>query len=719
MPEPPIHIAGSAGGDVVPGSKTVIQQAGGDIVGRDKITYQAPAVGIAALHQLPSPPAGFTGRAAELAELRPALREQGAAISGVRGLGGVGKTALALVLAHELAADYPDAQIFVNLQGVTQPLAPEAVMAHVIRAYQPIAKLPDDPAQLAAIYRSVLAGQRALLLFDNARDAAQIKPLLPPAGCLLLLTSRQKFTLPGLTAINLDSLPPADAEALLLKLASRIGDHAARLARLCGYLPLALTLAGGALAEREDLEPEQYLNRLEHSRLALLDEVAASLALSDDLLSPELQRLWRRLSVFPADFMVDGAGALWSMELDLAGDRLSDLLRFSLLEFNQEVKRYRLHDLARDFARSRLSEAERDDAQRRHAEHYKNVLAVADSLYMKGESHIQLGLALFDVERANIFAGQAWAAAHAEQDETAARLTSEYPDAGVYVLALRQHPREKIAWLEAGLAAARRLKNRPAEGGHLGNLGNAYAALGEPRRAIDYYKQRISIARELGDRRGKSSTQANLGLAYANLGQPRRAIEYYERALKIQRSLGDRRAEAVTLGNLGRAYADLGEHHKAIAYYEQALLIVRPMGDRLREEQILENLGGAYFELGEPRRAIEYYEQGLAISRAIGDRLGEGDALAGLSAAYNRLDDPRQAVACAQQGLAISREIGARSGESNASWNLGILYTAQGDWQRAKDLLQFTVDYEREIGHPNAEADAAKMEELRKRLEGG
>ena len=756
MTEPPIHFQGTVGGDYVAANKTVSQWAGGDLVGRDQYKVEAPPVGIAALHQLPPAPADFTGRAAELAELRAAVHEQGAALCGLRGLGGVGKTALALVLAHVLAADYPDAQIFLDLQGVAQPLTPEAAMAHVIRAYRPVEKLPDEAGQLAAVYRSVLAGQRALLLFDNARDADQIKPLIPPPGCLLLVTSRQKFALPGLKAVNLDSLPPAEAAALLLKLAPRIGGQAARLAELCGYLPLALTLAGSALAEREDLEPETYAGRLDQTRLTVLDEVAASLALSDGLLAPEQQRWWHRLSVFPAGFDAPAAAAVWALAPDPAANLLSDLLRLSLLEFNTATRRYRLHDLARDFVRSHLSDTERRDAQQRHALHYKDVLAVADKLYLKGGENILLGLALFDLERLNILAGQAWAAAQAEQDEAAAQLASDYPDAGAFVLYLRQHTREKIAWPEAGLAAARHLKDRRLEGAHLANLGIEYANLGELRRAIDYHEQALAIFREIGDRRGEGSVLGNLGNAYANLGEPRRAIEHHEQALVIDREIGDRRGEGNDLGNLGIAYANLGDARRGIEYYEQQLSITREIGDRRGEGNALGNLGIAYADLGKPRRAIEYYEQRLVITREIGDRRGEGGTLGSVGNAYANLGEPhraieyyeqaleiereigdlrgigntlgnlgvvyagldqsRRAIEFYEQQLFITREIGDRQGESTASWNLGNAYARQGDLARAVTLMQFTVDYERGLGHADAEADAAQVDALRKRL---
>ena len=232
------------------------------------------------------------------------------------------------------------------------------------------------------------------------------------------------------------------------------------------------------------------------------------------------------------------------MGLEPAGNALGELRAYSLVEWDQAAGRYRLHDLARVFAGSRLGDAEGETARRRHAEHYRGVLAMADELYQEGGDDILRGLALFDRERSNVEAGQAWAAANADDDDASARLCSAFADAGVYVLGLRLHGRERIAWLEAALTAARRLKDRPAEGDHLGNLGNAYVLLGETRRAIDYYEEHLEIARKIGDRQVEGQDLGNLGLAYSDLGETRRAVELYEQALAIAREIGDRRGES-------------------------------------------------------------------------------------------------------------------------------------------------------------------------------
>jgi len=706
------RIEGSVGGDA----------AGGDISYGDKVKgdkYQAQTINITpgppgagtatALHQLPSPPRDFTGRQAELQELIVQLETRGVTISGLAGMGGIGKTALALVLADRLKQDYPDAQFYLDLKGTSdQPVTAADAMAHVIRACHPDAKLPESEDELAGLYRSCLDGKRALVLMDNAASAEQVKPLLPPAGCVLMVTSRQRFTLPGLVRKDLDVLPAGDARDLLLKIASRIGDRADEIADLCGRLPLALRAAASLLNVTPDLDPEDYAQKLRDERGRLKGigkegvdlDVAASFGLSYERLPAEAACVFRRLAVFPGSF--DAAAEERVCE-DEGHAHLSELVRRSLVEWDKATGRYRLHDLMRLFADERLEDAERAAAQRRHAEHYKAVLAAADDRFLEGGGAILRGLALFDLERSNIEAGQAWAAGHAGKDDSAARLCSAYPDAGAYVLDLRQHPRERIGWLESALAAARRLKDRQAEGNRLGNLGIAYHQLGEPRRAIEYHEQQLTIAREIGDRRGEGNALGNLGLAYADLGEPRRAIEYYEQCLTIDREIGDRRGEGNDLGNLGLAYADLGEPRRSIEFYEQHLTIAREVGDRQGEAGALGNLGNAYLRFGDARRAVNYYEQALAIHREIGDRRGEGNDLGNLGLAYADLGAPRRAIEFYEQALAIDREIGDRRGEGNDLWNMAVALDRLGEPEQAIANAEAALAIYEQIEDPAAE----------------
>ncbi len=712
---------------------------GGNVAGRDINTtniHEAPAPLALNLHQIPPPPRDFTGRDAELTELL-ANFEKGIAISGLHGQGGIGKTALAFKLAEQLLPRYPDAQFYLDLKGASEqkPLTPAEALSHVIRAYHPTSTLPEDEAQLRALYQSVLHNQRALLLMDNAKDAAQVESLLPPATCCLLITSRQHFHLPGIHTKNLDALPPDDARSLLLTIAPRISPSpigpstaastssasaqdaptregcgvADELAQLCGYLPLALRVTASALAERIDLSPTDYIRRLSDAQQRLkLTGVDASLQLSYDLLTPELQKLWRILSVFPETFDRAAAMAVWSMEEDPAQDALSELVKFSLLDYSPHSLpdfsphpgplpsgeresppsprgsgdggegelsgRYHLHDLARLYADSRLPEPERYEVQRCHAAYYETVLRKANRLYKQGSESLKYGLNLFELEWKNIQTGQKWAYINTEKDNVSAKLCSNYLDAGVYLLLLRRHPREQVHWLTGGTRALAQLKDFKAAPHHLFNLGNAFAtyaawdiAIREPDSiresrlrnflAISFYEKSLASAHKISDLQSEGNALNGLGKVYITIGKTSKAVECLEKSLKILREISDRHGEGNVLGNFGLVYYNLGETRKAIKFHEQCLTIAREVSDRRGEGNALGNLGLAYNDLGEHHKAIEFYEQQFTINREIGDWLGESNSLWNMSLALDKLGERAQAIARAEAALKILEEI--------------------------------------------------------------
>ncbi|MFZ0050269.1 MAG: tetratricopeptide repeat protein [Desulfobaccales bacterium] len=597
----------------------------------------------ARLRQLPADLPDFTGREPEVEKLLHLFLDSSgqAPISALGGMGGVGKTALAVHLAHKLEVHYPEAQIFVDLAGTAAvPLSPAAAMGRVITAFEPQARLPESPDEVAALFRSHLAGRQALLLLDNAASAAQVRDLLPPPPAAAIFTSRRAIILPGLIFLNLDVLSAEEAADLVHTILGKGRATDAEIAALaghCGRLPLALRAAGSFLATHPDWGVGEYLEALvqEKERLRRLKqedlEVEAVLGLSAAGLgrgNPEWAGRWQGLTIFPGSFDRAGAAAVWEVEVKEARDTLNELLIRSLVLYDSATGRYRLHDLMRLVAVNAFgyggavpdgaADAQRlAQAAARHASHYVKILREAGDLCERGGEALGQGLKLFDREWDNLRAGQKWAEDQAGVDESAAELCNAYPDAGVYLLSLRQHPRERLRWLEAALAAARRLQDRGAEGAHLGSLGLAHHFLGEYRRAIEYHEQHLAIAREIGDRRGEGNALGSLGLAYHFLGEYRRAIEYHEQALAIAREIGDRQGEGNALGNLGLAYYSLGEY----------------------------------------RRAIEYHEQDLAIAREIGDRQGEGNARWNMSLALNELGQRQSAIAQAQEALKIYEQI--------------------------------------------------------------
>jgi len=753
-------------------------RVGGGAVTRDSVAEvlgppRPRVAAVSPLHQLPADLADFTGREGEVRELVTLLGEGagGVTISAIGGMGGVGKTALAVHVAHRVVERYPDGQIVVEMGGTAErPLTPVEAMGRVVHAFQPELRLPDEPNEVAVLYRTVLDGRKVLLLLDNAANSAQVRPLVVPAGCGLVVTSRHNISLPGLRHFDLDALPMEEACALLQTIVGRqrvMGEELGTIVGLCGRLPLALRVAGDFMVVHPDWSAGEYaraladererLRRLKHEDL----DVGAALGLSAAQLvreQPDLAARWQMLAVFPAPFERSAVAAVWGVEEGEAREELSELAARSLVLYEREGGLYRLHDLMRLVAKDafgygggkREGEGERlAEAGARHAAYYLAVGGRADDLYKQGGEQVVEGLREFEAAWPHLRA--AYGRMRERGDEVAAQWTSEFPGRVAYMLDLRLPPRDQIPILEAAAAAAREIGDRRSEGNHLGNLGLAYrnlgevrraigtfeqalaisceigdrrgesadlgnlglayADLGEVRQAIEYYEQALEIDREIGNRRGEGNQLGNLGIAYKNLGEVRRAIEYYEQALEIARELGDRRGEGNGLGNLGIAYAALGEVRRAIEYYEQALEIDREIGDRRGEGNDLGNLGIAYKNLGEMRRAIEYHEQALTISREIGDRRGEGNGLGNLGIAYKNLGEMRRAIECYEQCLVIHREIGDRRGEALGCWNLGLLYE-DSDPARAAELMQVCVEYEREIGHPDAEADAQRVQGL-------
>ena len=686
---------------------------GGNVHGNVTINNEAKTESLASLHQIPSPPRDFTGREAEIKELMEMLEHGGVTISGLQGLGGVGKTTLALKLAEALKDKYLDAQFYLDLKGAdAKPLPATDALAHVIRAYHPTAKLPESVDDLRALYLSVLHEQRALLLMDNARDEQQVEPLIPPPGCLLLVTSRFTFTVPGLKVKHLDALLPEDAVNLLLDIAPRIGDYAAEIARLCGNLPFGLRAAASVLAVRPNHKVADYARKLSDNRKRL-ELIEAPLSLSYDLLREELQANWRALSVFPDSFDQRAAAAIWDLDEEQAQERLGELLSFSLVEWNEETDRYRLHDLACVFADDRVTEAEHLPYQQRHAEHYLQILWEAERLYQQGGETIKLGLALFDREWINAQSGWEWAIRNASSISLALKLCSEYPDACTYIADFRRHPRERIVWREAGLAAAQVLGWKEAEGWHLSYIGIAYSDLGNYRQAITFYERWLNIARMISNRKGESRVLNLLGIAYHDLGETQRAIEFYKQSLAIAREIVDRRGESNGLNNLGAVYKDLGEPRRTIEFCEQSLAITREIGDRRGESNTLNNLGVAYKDLGQTHRAIEFYEQSLPIFRELGDRKGEGSTLGNLGDAYKDLGEIHRAIEFYEQCLAIAREIGDRSGEGSSLWNVALALDALGNRTQAIYNAEAALVIKEQVEAPSAAQVREQLEEWR------
>jgi len=638
--------------------------------------------------QLPPPPADFVGRRAETLRLVNAVKQKGATVLGVRGIGGIGKTALALAVADILAADFPVGQIYLDLKGAqhkddspgVRPLTSPEAMDHVIRSFNPTATAAKTDAEREGLYRTILNGEHILLVVDNALNAQQVERLVPPAGCLMIITAREHFALPGIFTEDLPPLPPQDAQELLLKISPNIGTHADEIAKLCGYLPEALRTAASALASASNLSPSEFLSRMNSAqrRLSLMG-VELSLATSAELLSDKLRERWFQLGVFPATFDEFAASAVWRTSNVEGKNTLSSLLRYSLVEFDSKHNRYYLHDLVRDFVLSRCSQNLLRLVQFRHSKYYAEILAAADHLYTLSDGGVSVALELFDAERANIWSGQRWAAGHATETEDSARLCLRYGDVGIKVTPLRLTMIEQTDWLTAGAASVRfLLRPRPerravfeSEVKILDALANAHLKRGELAKAYKLLRRSFDRRDDLHATMFGIADSTGFGDLLRASGKKTKALRYHWETLSyLQIAKGFpfgifpfnkeddiARMECRVWGSLGDDYLALKKGEDAVNAFHDQLWLIESVGDRHTEMRALARLGIANTLIGKNEDSIELQKESLAIAEELGDKEGQADALFNMAMATFATKNRIRAIEYGNKARATYEEI--------------------------------------------------------------
>jgi tetratricopeptide (TPR) repeat protein len=699
-----------------------------------------------ALHQLRAPVGDFVGRESEVEQLKTSLRAGGgAAVSGVSGMGGIGKTELVLYVAHQLRDDYPDGQLMANMRGTDEtPREPKEALAECVRALVGLErKLPDDVDELGNLYRSLLSDKRVLLFLDNAADVAQISPMRPPSGCGMLVTSRTPIALAGINNIRLGELNPAEARELLSRIAGEINASVAEsTCELCGYLPLAIRAAGSLLAVTPDLDPADFAYQLrdERTRLERLGtegvdiSVRASFNLSYARLSPEAAAVFRRLAVFPASF--DSAADEFVCQ-DGNHRHLTDLVRRSLVLYDKESRRYRLHELLRVFAKYLLSEGERTLSEIEFARHYLKVLQESQRLYLQGGRAYAQALQIFHSERENIRHGWVLSNGPAESNDEAAEICWSYTRAGYNVLLDRLPAEELKLWCERSLFIAKHLNNRAAELSPRTLLGLTHKSIGEYSAAEECFREAATLAHEIEDYESAAIAHHHLGQALEDRGLSYEAIENYEHAQRLFCGIGEHDKEGKVVYDMALAYSRLKETGSAIQNLEMVLNTARKNGHKLEEANALANLalvygsknkleaircseqaselfkelgyrhweartlsltGNLYVEVGETERGIERINQALSVYRELGDRHGEVCTVGTLGGAYMS-SDPQKAIETFDEQLNIAREIGDRHREGDALGNKGIVLLNLGNFDSAVATLKEAVHVAQATGN--------------------
>jgi len=650
--------------------------------------------------QLPADVAGFAGRNHHLARLdqllkRAAEQPTAVVISAIAGTAGVGKTALAVHWAHQASHQFPDGQLYVNLRGF-HPTGAVMDPAEAIRGFLdafgvPPQRIPADPELQAALYRSHLAGKRILVVLDNARDAEQVRPLLPTAGgCLALITSRNQLTglvaVDGAVPLTLDLLPAAEARQLLTR---RLGpervaaepDAVDQLITACARLPLALAIVAAHAATRSHLPLGALADQLRTAQDQLdtlstgdpVTDLRAVFSPSYQQLSPAARRLFRLLGLHPGpDISLPAAASLAGIAPPRIRPLLAELTRANLLT-EHTPGRYLLHDLLRAYANEQAHahdpEPDRHAAIHRVLDHYLNTAYTGAQLLNPHRDPITLIAAQPGVNPERLTdPGQAlaWFTAEHQVLLTAVRHAADTGfDTHTWQLAwtlatfLNRHGHwnDRVATRETALAAAQRSADRPAQAWAHRRLGDALHHLGRDDDAHTHLRHALDLYRQLADHTGQAQTHLDLGSLLNRLGRHREALRHNEHGHDLFRAADHRAGQAYALNAIGWCHAVLGDHQQALTFCQQALGLHRDLDDRLGESATWDSLGYVHHHLGHHAQAITCYQHALDLFRDLGERYGEAVTLTHLGDTQDAAGDPDAAHTAWRHALDILTEL--------------------------------------------------------------
>ncbi|MCF4121976.1 tetratricopeptide repeat protein [Antribacter sp. KLBMP9083] len=701
--------------------------------------------------QLPLDAAGFTGRSDDLRRLDDLLSDASAdrarrevVVTAISGTAGVGKTALAVHWAHQVADRFPDGQLYVNLRGYDpdQPLRPTDALARFLTALGVAERdIPLDSDERAARYRSELAGRRMLIVLDNAGSVAQVRPLLPGSGTsLVVVTSRD--SLAGLVAVHgayqvdLDLLPPAEAVGLLHRL---IGERvtaepqaAATLADQCARLPLALRVAAVLATSRPDSPLADVVAELadRQARLELLDPggdpyaaVHAVLSWSIQHLPEHAARTFRRLGLHPGpDLDPYAAAALTGTEPNTAR-RVLELLVNAHLLHRTGPGRYGMHDLLRAYAThltaTQDTDEDRETAEERLLDYYQAAAVSAMSAQHPAEPFYRSDAATAGVAIPDL-SGSDTARGWLEAERLCVLAIAEHAaDAGRsgYVVRLARtlhryvsdiHLTDMLTINGHALRASERAGDQVGQAHALRQLGVGYTRVGQHETAAEHDRRALALFRQAGDPVGEALTLTNLGFINYQRGDHKDALDGFRQAIALSRQAGDPVGEAYALNSLGLVEARLGDHARSVEIHHQALAIYQELGFRDSQAVTLNNLANAELRRKRYPLAAEHLRQALEILEDLGSHRGRAHTLDTLGTLHLHLKEPGPATKCFQQALVQFRRIGDRNGQAWSTNGLGEAALLTGDAAAALTLHTDALAIATESGprHQQARAHA-------------
>ena len=653
--------------------------------------------------QLPADISDFTGREQHVSQLCDLLsvsragKNPGAVpVALVAGAGGLGKTTLAIHAAHRMRTDYPDGQLYVDLLGAgRQPLAVADVLARFLRDLgEKSAEIPASEEERAALYRTRLNGRRTLIVLDNARDAAQVRPLLPgSASCAVIVTSRSRLSdLVGGGLVHLDVLEDSEALALFSRIvgtdrAAAEPDATAELLVACAGLPLAIRICAARLAARDRWTIRWLADRIrdQHRRLdemrvgdlavrASFEVSFASLPAATTPGGVAPAHAFSLLGLWPGPSIgLSAAAALIAEPEDQVADALEFLVDAHLLESSAPAC-YSFHDLLHVYAAERVVADEpapvRQDAVARLLAWYLHTASTADTLVSPHRDRPALDPVppgCVPLSFADVAGALSWCEAERENLVAATQLAADYGHHDlawklpVAVLGSFDRLSYRAEWISShliALASARRAGDRRAEGWILNNLGMVYSQQQHIDEAISRFEEALEMRREIGDLRGQAISTINIADASLRLGRSAEALEQLHQALSLQREAGYRYGEGAVLTGLGEAHLNLGHLDEAVGYLQQGRQLFVEINARNGEDYVLHALARAYLELGRTAEAIAAFEDALTIRRAVGSRHSQGLTMIFLGRAQLRAGNINGARTCWDDVYALFDELG-------------------------------------------------------------
>jgi len=654
----------------------------------------------------------FTGRDAELARLRElAAGRPAVVISALAGMAGVGKTQLAVHVGHQLAAEEKfDRILFVNLRGFhPDPSQPPADPGAVLDGFLRLLGVPGQhvPHQLEArteAFRAKLAGLRSLVVLDNAADENQVAPLLPEVpGCVTLVTSRRNLGELSAARFPVDVFRPAEALRYLSAAVPQIPvgsdpGAAARIARRCGHLPLALALVAGHMRAKPGWTLTDHADWLDerHEDRRLDSGVELALEVSYRNLPAGERELLRLIAQHPGqDFDARAAAALAGIDLPTAEARMAELAADHLVQV-AAPGRYGLHDLVRAYAVGRSADEDRRVDRRaavtRLLDYYLSVAAAAMNRFDPVDARrrpaapdptvplpdLDDPLSWLEAERPNLIAVVTHGAADGRPGHAIRMASILYR----YLLGRHHHDAELVHTNAA--RAAQQAGDEIEYARALANLATADVFLSRHEVAVRHLEEALRVLRQAGHPSDEARTLNNLGIAETRLGRYREAAEHHRESLDLYRIVGDSVGRARALVNLGNLDSRLDRQDDAVAHYTEALELYLESGDRPGAAGALSNMGGAEVKRGHLDAAERHLRRALDLFRELHGSNGEANVLDGLGSLSTRRGNVEEAIDYHRQALIIFREIGDRDSEACAHNGLGEAYQSAGDLENAR-----------------------------------